>query len=173
MCGRPRTACGSPSSTRDRSAPCPSPGPTCSLTCPRPNPRRDGFWRVVPCRAVRSPGVPYPNPSTVQGARIPKILPPRPYRKESPPISLGFHRSVSGPNTGIRHRPECDQSQPGDGPRDCAVCDRTEMGVRRGRGRLSAFAALVGFAAVMTTWLGVSYLPGLAGGLHTYASPTG
>jgi len=41
------------------------------------------------------------------------------------------------------------------------------------RGRISAIAALVGLIAVLVTWLGVSYLPGLAGGLHSYASPTG
>lgn len=41
------------------------------------------------------------------------------------------------------------------------------------RGRISAIACVVGFLAVLVTWLGVSYLPGLAGGLHSYASPTG
>jgi cytochrome c-type biogenesis protein CcsB len=39
------------------------------------------------------------------------------------------------------------------------------------RGRISAIACLIGFVMVMITWLGVSYLPWFAGGLHTYASP--
>jgi cytochrome c-type biogenesis protein CcsB len=39
------------------------------------------------------------------------------------------------------------------------------------RGRWSAFACVIGFVMVMITWLGVSYLPWFAGGLHTYASP--
>lgn len=39
------------------------------------------------------------------------------------------------------------------------------------KGRVSAIACVVGFLMVMITWLGVSYLPGFAGGLHTYASP--
>ena len=37
------------------------------------------------------------------------------------------------------------------------------------RGRISAVACLIGFLCVLLTWLGVSYLPGLAGGLHSYA----
>jgi len=41
------------------------------------------------------------------------------------------------------------------------------------RGKLSAIASLAGFACVLITWFGVSYLPGLAGGLHSYASPAG
>lgn len=40
------------------------------------------------------------------------------------------------------------------------------------RGRLSATCCVIGFACVMITWLGVSYHPWFAGGLHTYASPT-
>lgn len=40
------------------------------------------------------------------------------------------------------------------------------------RGRLSATCCVLGFACVMITWLGVSYHPWFAGGLHTYASPT-
>lgn len=39
------------------------------------------------------------------------------------------------------------------------------------RGRVSAIACLIGFVMVLITWLGVSYLPWFAGGLHTYASP--
>lgn len=35
----------------------------------------------------------------------------------------------------------------------------------------SAIFAVLGFVMVMITWLGVSYLPWFAGGLHTYASP--
>lgn len=40
------------------------------------------------------------------------------------------------------------------------------------RGRLSATCCVLGFTCVMITWLGVSYHPWFAGGLHTYASPT-
>ncbi|MBI5154647.1 c-type cytochrome biogenesis protein CcsB [Candidatus Poribacteria bacterium] len=40
------------------------------------------------------------------------------------------------------------------------------------KGRVSAIACLAGFLMVMITWLGVSYIPWFAGGLHTYASPT-
>lgn len=40
------------------------------------------------------------------------------------------------------------------------------------RGRLSALACLLGFISVLFTWIGVSYLPWFADGLHTYASPT-
>ncbi|MEQ8821215.1 MAG: c-type cytochrome biogenesis protein CcsB [Sumerlaeia bacterium] len=40
------------------------------------------------------------------------------------------------------------------------------------KGWVSALACLIGFLMVMVTWLGVSYLPWFAGGLHTYASPT-
>ncbi len=40
------------------------------------------------------------------------------------------------------------------------------------RGRLSAACCLLGFLCVIITWLGVSYHPWFAGGLHTYASPT-
>lgn len=43
--------------------------------------------------------------------------------------------------------------------------------VMKYKGAVSATIALVGFAMVMITWLGVSYLPWFAGGLHTYASP--
>ncbi|MCC6545994.1 c-type cytochrome biogenesis protein CcsB [Candidatus Sumerlaeota bacterium] len=39
------------------------------------------------------------------------------------------------------------------------------------RGTRSVIACLVGFVMVLITWLGVSYLPWFAGGLHTYASP--
>ncbi len=39
------------------------------------------------------------------------------------------------------------------------------------RGRMSAAACLIGFVMVLITWLGVSYLPWFAGGLHSYASP--
>ncbi len=39
------------------------------------------------------------------------------------------------------------------------------------RGRLSAATCVLGFVMVLITWLGVSYLPWFAGGLHTYASP--
>lgn len=39
------------------------------------------------------------------------------------------------------------------------------------RGTRSAMACVAGFVLVMITWLGVSYLPWFAGGLHTYASP--
>lgn len=37
------------------------------------------------------------------------------------------------------------------------------------RGRRSIAAAMLGFAMVLITYFGVSYLPGLAGGLHSYA----
>ncbi len=40
------------------------------------------------------------------------------------------------------------------------------------KGTVSAAACLIGFVMVLITWLGVSYLPWFAGGLHTYASPT-
>lgn len=40
------------------------------------------------------------------------------------------------------------------------------------RGNWASTACLVGFVMVLITWLGVSYLPWFAGGLHTYASPT-
>src|SRR5690606_14227366 len=40
------------------------------------------------------------------------------------------------------------------------------------RGRWSAAACLIGFLMVLITWLGVSFIPLFAGGLHTYASPT-
>jgi len=40
------------------------------------------------------------------------------------------------------------------------------------RGTISAVACLTGFLMVIITWLGVSYVPWFAGGLHTYASPT-
>ncbi|MGF1571907.1 MAG: c-type cytochrome biogenesis protein CcsB [Sumerlaeia bacterium] len=43
--------------------------------------------------------------------------------------------------------------------------------VMKYKGAVSATIALVGFIMVMITWLGVSYLPWFAGGLHTYASP--
>jgi cytochrome c-type biogenesis protein CcsB len=39
------------------------------------------------------------------------------------------------------------------------------------RGRVSALACVIGFIMVLITWLGVSYIPWFAGGLHTYASP--
>ncbi|MDX1973135.1 MAG: c-type cytochrome biogenesis protein CcsB [Candidatus Sumerlaeia bacterium] len=39
------------------------------------------------------------------------------------------------------------------------------------KGAISATIAFIGFVMVMITWLGVSYLPWFAGGLHTYASP--
>jgi cytochrome c-type biogenesis protein CcsB len=38
-------------------------------------------------------------------------------------------------------------------------------------GRRSIIAAMFGFAMVLVTYFGVSYLPGLAGGLHSYAEP--
>ncbi len=42
--------------------------------------------------------------------------------------------------------------------------------IRQGwRGRKTALAAIVGFLAVLVTWFGVSYLPLLSGGLHSYA----
>lgn len=41
------------------------------------------------------------------------------------------------------------------------------------KGRISAIACVVGFFMVLITWIGVSYLPWFAGGLHTYASPGG
>jgi cytochrome c-type biogenesis protein CcsB len=40
------------------------------------------------------------------------------------------------------------------------------------KGRVSALACLIGFLMVLITWIGVSYIPAFAGGLHTYASPT-
>jgi cytochrome c-type biogenesis protein CcsB len=39
------------------------------------------------------------------------------------------------------------------------------------RGRWSVAASMVGFLMVLVTYFGVSYLPGLAGGLHSYAEP--
>ncbi|MCB2155346.1 c-type cytochrome biogenesis protein CcsB [bacterium] len=39
------------------------------------------------------------------------------------------------------------------------------------KGRISALACLAGFLMVLVTWIGVSYIPWFAGGLHTYASP--
>jgi cytochrome c-type biogenesis protein CcsB len=42
--------------------------------------------------------------------------------------------------------------------------------IRQGwRGRKTAIAAIVGFLAVLVTWIGVSYLPLISGGLHSYA----
>lgn len=42
--------------------------------------------------------------------------------------------------------------------------------IRQGwRGRKTALAAIIGFLAVLVTWFGVSYLPLLSGGLHSYA----
>ena len=41
------------------------------------------------------------------------------------------------------------------------------------RGKWSAAACLLGFVLVLITWIGVSYIPLFAGGLHSYASPTG
>lgn len=41
------------------------------------------------------------------------------------------------------------------------------------KGWVSAAVCLLGFVMVMITWLGVSYISWFAGGLHTYASPTG
>lgn len=38
-------------------------------------------------------------------------------------------------------------------------------------GRRSIVAAMVGFLMVLITYFGVSYLPGLAGGMHSYAEP--
>ncbi|MCX7963725.1 MAG: c-type cytochrome biogenesis protein CcsB [Candidatus Sumerlaea chitinivorans] len=38
-------------------------------------------------------------------------------------------------------------------------------------GRRAVVASMVGFAMVLITYFGVSFLPGLAGGLHTYAEP--
>jgi len=43
--------------------------------------------------------------------------------------------------------------------------------VRGWRGRWSVAASMIGFLMVLITYFGVSYLPGLAGGLHTYAEP--
>ncbi len=43
--------------------------------------------------------------------------------------------------------------------------------VRGWRGRWSVAASMVGFLMVLITYFGVSYLPGLAGGLHSYAEP--
>ncbi|MGC8840230.1 MAG: c-type cytochrome biogenesis protein CcsB [Candidatus Sumerlaeaceae bacterium] len=43
--------------------------------------------------------------------------------------------------------------------------------VRGWRGRWSVAASKVGFLMVLITYFGVSYLPGLAGGLHSYAQP--
>jgi cytochrome c-type biogenesis protein CcsB len=40
------------------------------------------------------------------------------------------------------------------------------------RGRTSALACIGGYLCVLITWIGVSYLPWFAGGLHSYASPT-
>lgn len=40
------------------------------------------------------------------------------------------------------------------------------------RGKMSAACCLLGFTCVIITWLGVSYHPWFAGGLHSYASPT-
>jgi cytochrome c-type biogenesis protein CcsB len=42
--------------------------------------------------------------------------------------------------------------------------------IQRGwRGRKTAVAAIVGFLAVLVTWFGVSYLPLISGGMHSYA----
>lgn len=38
-------------------------------------------------------------------------------------------------------------------------------------GRRAVVASMVGFVMVLITYFGVSFLPGLAGGLHTYAEP--
>ncbi len=43
--------------------------------------------------------------------------------------------------------------------------------VRGWRGRWSVAASMIGFVMVLITYFGVSYLPGLAGGLHSYAEP--
>lgn len=40
------------------------------------------------------------------------------------------------------------------------------------KGRISAIACIIGFVMLLITWIGVSYIPWFAGGLHTYASPT-
>lgn len=39
------------------------------------------------------------------------------------------------------------------------------------KGHISALMCVLGFFMVLVTWLGVSYIPWFAGGLHTYASP--
>ncbi len=38
-------------------------------------------------------------------------------------------------------------------------------------GRRSVYASMVGFVMMLLTYFGVSYLPGLAGGMHSYAEP--
>lgn len=38
-------------------------------------------------------------------------------------------------------------------------------------GRKSVIASMIGFGMVLITYFGVSYLPGLAGGMHSYAEP--
>lgn len=38
-------------------------------------------------------------------------------------------------------------------------------------GRKSIIASMIGFVMVLLTYFGVSYLPGLSGGLHSYAAP--
>jgi cytochrome c-type biogenesis protein CcsB len=38
-------------------------------------------------------------------------------------------------------------------------------------GRKSIYASMIGFVMVLLTYFGVSYLPGLAGGMHSYAEP--
>lgn len=38
-------------------------------------------------------------------------------------------------------------------------------------GRKSIYASMIGFFMVLVTYFGVSYLPGLAGGMHSYAEP--
>lgn len=38
-------------------------------------------------------------------------------------------------------------------------------------GRKSVIASMIGFAMMLLTYFGVSYLPGLSGGLHSYAAP--
>jgi len=38
-------------------------------------------------------------------------------------------------------------------------------------GRKSVIASMIGFIMVLVTYFGVSYLPGLAGGMHSYAEP--
>lgn len=38
-------------------------------------------------------------------------------------------------------------------------------------GRRSVIASMIGFVMVLVTYFGVSYLPGLAGGMHSYAEP--
>lgn len=43
--------------------------------------------------------------------------------------------------------------------------------VRGWRGSWSVAASMLGFVMVLITYFGVSYLPGLAGGLHSYAQP--